>query len=221
LTEVLLRVGLCSLLPLAADDAEAGRREATAALGRWSHAGFQMPHGLDLFTGVHTALYQGDVASARRLVATSWPILDESMLLYVQNFRVLMHITRATAALGAASRPAADVAALVRELGRDVRLLRREKVPWSLAVAEAITALASFAMGRPQQAIEEMKRALAALEACEYGMYGLCCRRRLGEWLGAEGEGLVASADAELRAQGVKKPWLFSWTLAPAGPRPE
>ena len=78
----------CNYVWLIADQPDEGERETIDAITRWSQRGFHRQHYSAMIALVQTALYRGDGAAAWRLMAERESSLGESMLTYVQPFRI-------------------------------------------------------------------------------------------------------------------------------------
>ena len=92
----------CNFVWLIADKPDEGERETIDAITRWSQRGFHRQHYGAMIALVQTALYRGDGAAAWRLLAERESGLGESMLTYVQPFRIETLFLRARSALAAA-----------------------------------------------------------------------------------------------------------------------
>jgi hypothetical protein len=220
LSEVNVTVGVGAVLWLARDDAAGARRVAGETMSRWSHAGFQVQHCFDNYAASQADLYMDDAASAYRRLITTWPVLQESLLLRVQLIRCFMLQARASAAIALASTraPGPDNKRLLAQAMKDTRAIAGEGMEWSSALARALEAsiLATSGQGRAAQGL--MAEAIAAFEKVEMRLLAAAARRRLGEWKGgADGAALIADADEMMRAQGVRKPDRLAWALMPGG----
>jgi hypothetical protein len=103
-------------------------------------------------------------------------------------------------------------------VGRDLRTLQREGVPWAAGFAHAVAAGLAANLVQQRDAIAHMTEAVAAFDHAEMRLYSAVARRRLGEWRGgAEGAAMVAAADEWMRSQGVRKPERLTWALCPGG----
>ena len=83
----------------------------------------------------------------------------------------------------------------------------------------AATSVAT-ARGESETAIGYLRPAIAGFEKAEMALHREAARRRLGQHLGGdEGRALVASSEAWMTAQGIKKPERMTAMLAPVEPR--
>jgi eukaryotic-like serine/threonine-protein kinase len=113
---------------LAADTPEAARRGIREALETWSHQGYHLQHLHALFALVRVELYTGNGAATWGLIEDQRGLYAGSLLGRIQEFRVQMLQTTASAALGAAAE-AHDPRPLLRAAERTACRLRREKMP--------------------------------------------------------------------------------------------
>jgi hypothetical protein len=104
------------------------------------------------------------------------------------------------------ARPA-ERGARISEARLQVKKLDREYDRWAGAVARLVEAGVHDAEGRRDDAIRSLREGVARLELTGTLIYALPARYRLGKALGGEeGEALVAAAEKELAAHGVKDP---------------
>jgi hypothetical protein len=210
------RTGWTNLAWLAGDDPARARQEALWALERWSHQGFHLQHWYGFFAQLQVELYQGEAEAAERRVAEVWRSLEASLLLRIQHCRVIALHARARVALAVAARRPARRAERLAAAAADARRLRRERMPWAVALANLVDAGAAHLRGRPDDARTSLASAAAGLEATDLRLFATAARHRLGMLRGGEeGGALVASAQAGLAAQEVKNPPRMLDLLAP------
>src|SRR6202022_3432173 len=146
-------------------------------------------------------LYQGDGESAWQRLAEAWPALEQSHLLRVQQIPILMLHLRARCALVLAV-GGKDAASWLRAAQRDARSLRREKLPWSDALAELIEAALVFLRGDADQSRQILATAAAGFAATDMHLYAAVARRRQGRLLGGtQGQELVRQAEEWMNGQ--------------------
>jgi serine/threonine protein kinase len=202
----------------AADDVVTGRREVAAVMERWSRQGFQLPHWWELFANGNLDLYEGGDAAYRRIEAR-WRALASSMLLRIQVLRLEALHLRARGALAAAQALPGERSQLAHFVRSLAIKMTRERVPWSDALAVAIQATVSNLEGRPAEAIARLDEAIDRLGATDMPLIAACARRRKGQLIGgAEGNALIATADAFMTAQRIARPARMASMLMPGFP---
>jgi serine/threonine protein kinase len=207
------RTGAPCLVWVAADEAELARRHVADAMARWSRSGVHLQHYRECYSLMNVDLYEGAGAAALRRADEIWPRLAEAQLFRVHLVRNVMHDLRGRAAVAAAM--SGDRTLLARALA-DARALERGTMPWGLAAASAIRAGAAAVRGDREQALTELRVAVPGFAMVDMPLYAAAAQRRLGALLGgAEGKGLVATADARLIGEGVVRPDRFTAMLLP------
>jgi serine/threonine protein kinase len=213
-----LRTFNMSMVRLAADQPEEARREMEEAIAQWSQKGYHVQHHNALLARVPIALYTGDAAGAWAAVTRNWRPFWSAMLGRIQNLRVQMLQMRAYSAL-ALAQTASDREALLRVARRDARRLRRERIPWPAALAEYIHAVTAALRGDREGACRLLPGVITAFEVIDMGLYAAATRRRLGDLIGgAEGQALVAQADAWMAGQNIRNPARMTAVYAPGFP---
>ncbi|WP_437875506.1 ATP-binding protein [Sorangium sp. So ce513] len=200
---------------LAADDVAGARGAIAGALSRWTTSGFHLEHFVGLLGETHVDRYAGRAGVAWKRLTASWPALEGSMLLMMQNSRVMAHVERASTALGAAE-GAADPEPLIQSALRDAAALAREKTPWSDPFVPLIRAGASALRGDRDAAIAQLEASAAGFDAADMPLYAAAARRQAGELLGGE-KGLqrLLVADAVMARERIKSPARWAAMLAP------
>ncbi|WP_437631812.1 ATP-binding protein [Sorangium sp. So ce854] len=200
---------------LAADDVAGARGAIAGALSRWTTSGFHLEHFVGLLGETHVDRYAGRAGVALRRLTASWPALEGSMLLMMQNSRVMAHVERASTALGAAE-GAADPEPLIQSALRDAAALARERTAWSDPFVPLIRAGASALRGDRDAAIAQLEGAAAGFDAADMPLYAAAARRQAGELLGGE-KGLqrLLVADAVMARERIKSPARWAAMLAP------
>jgi hypothetical protein len=206
------------ILRLAADEVEGAEEELTEVLGQWTRQGFHVQHLVGLLRRIDISLYREDAARALQRAAELWSSFTGSLLSRVQHIRVLACHFRARSALAlAASAP--NAAPLLATAARDARQLERERVPWAAAFARLIRAGVAACRGDAAGAAARLAEAALALDGLDMALYAAAARRRLGRLRGgAEGRGLVASAEAWMAGQQVANPARMTALLVPGFP---
>jgi hypothetical protein len=201
----------------AADRVDEGRRGVDEAMRRWSREGFQLPHWWEVFALGALDLYEGGDRCERR-VAERAPELAGSMLLRIQVLRIEWMHLRARAALGAAA-AGGDRAALLRTARTLAAAMKREKMPWSDALATLVLAGVASSSGDAERARTLLEVAERSLDACDMRLFAAAARRRRGQLIGGdEGAAAIGRADAAMVRETVARPARFAAMLAPGFP---
>ncbi|WP_437502697.1 ATP-binding protein [Sorangium sp. So ce1099] len=200
---------------LGADDVAGARRAIAGALSRWTTSGFHLEHFVGLLAETYVDRYAGRAGSAMRRLTAAWPTIEGSMLLMMQNSRVMAHVERACAALGAAE-GAAEPEPLIQAALRDAAALSRERMAWSDPFVPLIRAGAAELRGERDAAIAQLEAAAAGFDAADMPLYAAAARRQAGELLGGE-KGLqrLLVADAVMARERIKSPARWAAMLAP------
>jgi serine/threonine protein kinase len=199
---------------LAADEPQRARAELADVMAKWSQQGFHVQHLNRLSDEVQIDLYQGDGVTAWRRLADKWPALEQSHLLRVQQVRIVMLDLRARCALALAG--GKDSLSPLRSAKRDVRSLRREKLPWSDALAHLLEAAISFRRGEGNRSRQLLATAADNLTACDMHLHAAVARRRLGQLLeGEQGQDLMRQAEEWMNGQTIRNLDRMTALLAP------
>jgi hypothetical protein len=183
---------------------------------RWPQEGFHLQHYSALLALVQIELYTGDGAVAWKHLASQWRALDRSMLMRVQVLRIEARHLRARCALAAIVSGEAQPEKLFQTAEKHVRLIEREQMAWARPLGALIRASIAGLRGDKERAAELCAVAIAGFEAAQMRLYAAAARRRLGQLTaGAEGQQLVAAADAWMRQQHIKQPARITNMLAP------
>jgi serine/threonine protein kinase/tetratricopeptide (TPR) repeat protein len=210
-----LRLGLANCAWLVGDSPDEAQRMADEASARWSHAGFQVQHWYDLTAQVQIALYRGEGARAREVLAGRWAGLNGSLLLRIEVVRIEALVLRARAALAAAATSSAN-SELLREAERDALTLAGQPAAWGKALAEALLAGVAARRGAADEARDRLREAEEAFAAAHMALHAALARRRRGQLVGGDqGRTLVAAADAWLADQRIARPDRWAAMLAP------
>ncbi len=212
--ETNLCLAIRTFVRLAADEPERARTELADAMAQWSQQGFHVQHLNRLTDEVQIDLYQGDGVAAWQRLADNWPTLARSHLLRVQQMRIVMTDLRARCALALAG--GKDFASWLRTAERGVHSLRREKLPWSEALANLLDAAIAFRRGEGNRSRQLLATAADSLTACDMHLPAAVARRRLGQLLGGEeGQGLVRQAEEWMNGQTIRNLDRMTALLAP------
>jgi serine/threonine protein kinase len=200
---------------LAADEPDMGKSELRDVAARWSQQGFHVQHHLALLARVHIDLYRGDGPAAHKAILDSWAGHSSSLLFRLQRARLDVRLWRARSAL-ASARMMKDQRPLLAAAERDVRLVERERMPWSDALAELAQAGIAEMRGQADRSVALLTTAATRLAAADMPLAAACARRRLGRLLGGEnGREMVEAADAWMAGQRVRNPARMTQLYAP------
>jgi hypothetical protein len=206
---------------LAHDEPERARDELERVMDEWSPHGYHVQHMNRLYDEAQIDLYTGSALSAWQRVAAGWAPVRRAHMLRVQQVYVLLLDLRGRSALAAAAMPG-DPRPFLKAAFRDARLLRRERVPWAVALAELLDAGVAGRQGEEQRAAERYGQAAALLEAADMHLYAAAARRRQGALVGGPaGRDLTATADAWMEGQGIRNSQRMTALLAPGLDRKE
>jgi eukaryotic-like serine/threonine-protein kinase len=196
-------------LDIADDEPDRCRETIVKAMRLWPQQGFHLQHYHAMLGEVEASLYAGKPAEAWTTTRERWPDLSESLLLRVQEIRVVMTHLRARSALAAAFAlsPGGEQDKLVRSAERDARQLERERMGYANAMAQLIRATIAFHRGKRAEAVEILESGAAGLEKADMLLYLAAARWQLGKLLGGErGEALIQDAKAFITGQGIRNP---------------
>jgi hypothetical protein len=212
--ETNLCLAVRTFVRLAADEPQRARTELADLMAKWSQQGFHVQHMNRLSDDMQIDLYQGDAATAWRRLMDNWPALEQSHLLRVQQIRIVMMDLRARCTLTLAG--GKDSVSRLRAAERDVSLLRREKLPWSDALAHLLEAGIANRRGNGDRSRQILAAAADSLSACDMHLHAAVARRRLGPLLsGEQGQELVRQAEDWMNGQGIRNLDRMTALLAP------
>jgi hypothetical protein len=201
--ETNLCLAVRTFVRLAADEPQRARTELADVMAKWSQQGFHVQHMNHLSDEAQIDLYQGDGATACRRLADHWPALKRSHLMRVQQVRVVMLELRARCALALAG--GEDSRTHLRNAERDVHSLRREKLPWSDALAHLLDAAIASRRGDGDRSRQILATAADGLAACDMHLHAAVARRRRGQLLGGDqGQELVRQAEEWMKGQAIR-----------------
>jgi eukaryotic-like serine/threonine-protein kinase len=213
-----LNTYIMAIVRLAANDPEEAQRTIDQVMERWSQQGFHAQHHTALLARTHIDLYNGDGQAAWDRILKQWPTYVRSYLLSIKKLRIELLQSRARSALAAAA-CAVDPGPLLRAAERDALRLRREKMPWSEAHAQFISASVAAGHDDTSSAVALLAAAATSFDAVDMKLYATVTRRRLGELLGGnEGRNLVAGANFWMTSQGIQDPTRMTAMYAPGFP---
>jgi hypothetical protein len=188
------------------------------AIGRWDQQGFHLLRLYAWWAEIDVLLYEGRTEDAWAYAEEWWPTANRRSLLTLGMATLLANSARARAAVARAAdlgRPRS--AALLREAERRARRLERLRgLPIAAPHGWLIRAAVAHQQGRDAEAARHLKRAAAAFAGAGMALHAAAARRRRGQLAdGVEGQKLVAAADADMAARGVRDPERFAALYAP------
>jgi serine/threonine protein kinase len=213
--ETNLSLAIRTFVRLAADDPDRARTELAQVMAKWSQQGFHVQHMNRLFDEAQIDLYLGDGESAWRRLEADWPALQRSYLMRIQQVRIIMLHLRARCAVAVAGRGQA-VSPWLRQAQRDARSLRREKLPWSDALADLVDAAVAFRRSDASRSAEILSVAADNLTKADMHLYAAAARRRHGAILGGtRGTELTRQAEEAMQRQNIRNIERMTILLAP------
>ncbi|HEY7422786.1 MAG TPA: protein kinase [Gemmataceae bacterium] len=212
--ETTLSLAVRTFVLLTADEPERARAELVRVMEKWSQQGFHVQHMNRLFDEAQIDLYLGDAEAAWHRLVDSWPDLEQTHLMRVQQIRIVMLHQRARCAVTRAGGKDSDTWLRIAE--RDARSLRREKLLWADALALLIEAALAFRRGDAEKSRQILANAAASLTAVDMHLYAAAARRRLGQLLGGtQGQELVCQGEEWMNGQKVRNLDRMTALLAP------
>jgi hypothetical protein len=97
---------------MAADDPDGAESQLHEVMGQWSQEGFHVQHLNSLFGQAQIDIYRRRGTAAFNTVDRQWPALKRSLLLRIQQVRVVLRHVYARAALTSGNRSQAGRALL-------------------------------------------------------------------------------------------------------------
>jgi hypothetical protein len=200
---------------LAIDDIAGARRAISSAMSRWSQSGFHLEHFVGLLAETYVDRYAGRPGAAMKRFESVWPHLEGSLLLRMQNARIMARIEHACTALATAE-GAAGPEPLIQMATRDAAALAREKTPWSDAFVHMVRAGVAELRGDRASALTLLMDAEVGFEVADMALYAAAVRRKTGELLGGEkGLSRLLVADALMARERIKNPARWAAMLVP------
>jgi len=198
---------------------EDARRMLDEAIGFWSPERIHIPHFVDLYGRVQTALYEGDGHAAHQSVEAMRPRLARSLLLHGPYFRLNVRDLAGRSAVAAAA-ASTDVAArepLLRAAEGEAAGLEGERVSaWASPLAKVIRAGVAAVRGDEARSVDALRDAATGFAAADMLLHASAVRRQLGALLGGdEGRALVDDAEAWMSTRTVTRYEEISAILAP------
>ncbi len=202
---------------LGADDVGGARRHIRESMAQWSKTSFLTQHWQSMLWEAEIELYAGDGARAWERLERDSRAVRKSHLLDVQLVRSHTEFVEgrsAIASLGAI--PASARAGRLSRARRAHRLLAREGLPWTEALAALLSASIAKARADHAGAERALRRAIVLAEAADMSVHAGAARHELGSMLGGEaGASMVHEAEEAMKARGVRAPERYARMLVP------
>lgn len=179
LASATLSSGAPTLAWLADDRPDLVLQHLDQSMALWTHErGFHSQHWMNLLARSNLELYQGERQRAWARVDGTWDRMARSGLLRLQQTRLEALWLRGRTALAATEDD--DSEALLARASKDAAALRTQGAPWSLALAEHLSAGVALAQGRTSDAQDALVRAVDAADAHELCLLREVYALRLG-----------------------------------------
>jgi hypothetical protein len=219
LVATLLRVGFCSHVTwLAEDRPDLALQEIEVGLANWRRERFDYLGLWVRGARADIALYQDQVPWVAEPVARRWRAMARSLDRFIQTGYIRGLETRARRRLAAArhATDAGERAAHLKTAEAHARDILKEKTQWGDSLALLLRASVAAARGAPETAVSLLESAEAGFGAADMTLHATAARRRRGEVVGGDaGATIVASADAWMAGQGIRRPDRMTAMLAP------
>jgi serine/threonine protein kinase/tetratricopeptide (TPR) repeat protein len=199
-----LSTQIMALVWLAGGEADEAREKLQSVMENWSQNGYHVQHHDALLAFVLVELYSSNPVAAWQRVRREWMTFRWSLLSQIQDLRVEMLQMRAYCALAMAVVDN-DPPAFRSVAAKDARRLRREKLPWTIAMADYIDGTLAAQKQERELAAKHLRSAVTGFDRIHAGLYAAATRRQLSKVLGnGEGAKMGLDADVWFNSQGVK-----------------
>lgn len=211
-TALQLRVGFVAAL--VRDDPVGAMEGINTAESAWPRRQFLLQHYWSLVARLDILAYEGNGSAAYDLINPEWKQLASAQLLRVQFSTVESHYRRGRSALmWALDLPSASErrAALLQQVRRDGRTLKRQRAEWSVGLGYLLHAGAAHADRRADDERLCLLRAEECFANAGMASHAVACRGARGRLLGGDqGRALVAESEQWHRARHVVNPTAFA-----------
>ncbi len=188
------------------DEPDQARQHALESIARWSQQGFHVQHLTAFYGQMLIDLYKGDALGAWRRATSTWPELEQSLLLKIQHVYIDSLQYSGRAAL-AAARQGEAAGPLLAHVERTARILDRQRLPWADAFAAHLRAGTASIRGDEAASISLLRRAIEGFDHGGLKLYAASSRRVLGRLVGGEeGRSLIARCDDWMAGQEIRVP---------------
>lgn len=206
---------LSSLLKLIAGDPTGARAVLDETFGNWAQDGFQVPHFSGMLTRLGVDIYEGKGEEALAHADAQWPVVEKSMLLFVDFLRTtaLDHRGRALVLVALNGEGEAKKKAIARAKA-DAKTIGDQH--HAGALSQIILGGVACASGDLERAKGHFRAAADGFEAAEMRLHAAAARWRVGKMVGGEkGRSLWVASEATLAAEGVADPAKYAAMIAP------
>ena len=186
LASTCVRVGFPNLTWLAKARPDIARSMAKNAREEWSSFAYSPLDFFGMIGEVQADLFEGDVTLARSRFESESPRVRSSLLVHNQVIRALWNYFDGATAL-AASAGVAEVDELCRVAKAASRRLRREKMPWCSALADALDAGRAWKAEEPDQCFDLLRRARSAFSSVDMSLFSAAADYHLQRLAGVGG----------------------------------
>jgi tetratricopeptide (TPR) repeat protein len=176
-----LRLSLCNLAWLLADQPNEARLHLIEADDRWSHQGVHLQHYWSMVAWVNLELYDANPMLAYERVIRGLPLLKRSLLLRIEAVRIETAWLRARAAIALAKEDATRREELLRDAERCGRRLVREKLEWAQAVGHVALAGVFSVRGDDVESRTRLREGARLADHCGLRTVAMAARRCMGE----------------------------------------
>jgi hypothetical protein len=175
-----LATQIMTLVRLGTDQADEARAELEDVMRRWSQNGYHVQHHDALLAMVPIELYCDKPVAAWDRVQREWAAFRWSLLSQIQDVRVEMLQMRSYCALAMAAR-ATEPGEYLEVAQRDARRLRREGLPWTVALVDYVEGCLALRNSDLAGARHKLMRAIAEFDHVHAGLYSAATRYRLAD----------------------------------------
>jgi len=213
--ETNLSTQIMAMVRLGADNLEGLQEELRRVMDKWSQQSYHVQHHDALLAYVLVELYCGNPRAAWDRVQKEWSAFRWSLLSHVQDLLIEMLQLRAYCALAIAA-TSREPAAFLATAARDARRLRRQKLPWTIALANYIDGGVAAIRGDVAIASNRLAAAVSGFDAVHAHLFAAAARCRLSPLIGeAEGRDMRNAAGAWFESQMIKNPSRMTAVYAP------
>jgi hypothetical protein len=185
-------------------------------MANWSQSGFRVGHLYVELARTQIDLYNGDANAARERLNSRWSKMYRIARYWQEGRTTCVDLLGRTALALAQKSGARDAKALLKQVGRCIRRLDRERSPLSSVFSSLLRAGLAAVAGDRSSMVSLLEVAEETAMVHEMALYAACARRRRGHLLGGDqGRDLVRSADAFMSEQEIVRPEKIVELLSP------
>jgi serine/threonine protein kinase len=213
-----LSTQIMAMVRLAGGDPEGARDELNRVMQQWTQNGYHVQHHDALLAFVPLELYCENPWAAWNRVQAEWSAFRWSLLSHVQDLRIEMLQLRAYCALAMAATsmtPERFLSVAVKDAAR----LRRERLPWTVALAQYIEGAVAIRRGDHTTGCEKLAAAVRSFDDIHAHLHAAATRWQLADIVGGpEGQDMRGSAERWFDGQGVAQAERMAAAYAPGLP---